>query len=134
MLDLFDRPGQQIKKDWIEKTSMAHHPESQLSNHLIRRSFTELLIRLGAGWGFSIVAFERDGVPRDIRQIAPGAWFVVDVYPKMGSSAEVVTHLSLHLILSGEGLALQCGRRPTRDIIVEVVTLDHCFPDALLGD
>jgi len=131
-----DRPGQPVEKGRVVGyVDVVHDPESRLSNLLVQTSITEPQIRPGVDRGFSIVAFERDGVPLDVRPVAPGASLVVDIHPEEGQFAEVVTHSSIHLeffqakISSGAAPVAPLGI-----IVVEVVTIEHCLPDALLED
>lgn len=91
-------PGQPVEKGRIvECVDVVHDPESCLSNLLVQSSITEPPILPGVDQGFSIVSFERDGVPLDVSPVAPGALFAVDIHPEEAEFVEVVTHSSLHL-------------------------------------
>ena len=135
-LGLFDCPGQLVEKGGVVGlVDVVDVPESRLSNLLTRRGITQPPIRPGVGRGFTVVAYERNGVPFEVCPFAPGAWLVVDVHPEEGKLAELVADTSFHLEFLNAKVSLSTAAvAPLGVIVMEVVTFDHCLPDALPED
>lgn len=91
-LGLFDGSGQLVQKGRVVGfLDVVHVPKPRLPDFLARTVISEPLVQSGVNLGFSVVPYQRDGVPFEDRPVALRPRLIVDGHPEEGQITEIIT-------------------------------------------